>query len=59
MDRINAALNTALQQPEMNKYLEQQGMIPAGGTPQQFQQRIRREYDRWTKLVAEAHLKPQ
>jgi tripartite-type tricarboxylate transporter receptor subunit TctC len=59
MDRINAALNKALQQPEMKKNLEQQGMIPAGGTPQQFQQRIRREYDRWTKLVAEAHLKPQ
>jgi tripartite-type tricarboxylate transporter receptor subunit TctC len=59
IDRINAALNKSLQQPEMKKNLEQQGMIPAGGSPQQFQQRIKREYDRWAKLVAEAGLKAQ
>jgi len=59
IDRINAALNKSLQQPEMKKNLEQQGMIPAGGSPQQFQQRIKREYDRWLKLVAEAGLKAQ
>jgi tripartite-type tricarboxylate transporter receptor subunit TctC len=59
IDRINAALNKSLQQPEMKKNLEQQGMIPAGGSPQQFQQRIKREYERWVKLVAEAGLKAQ
>jgi tripartite-type tricarboxylate transporter receptor subunit TctC len=59
LDRINGALNKALQQPEMKKNLEQQGMIPAGGSQQQFQERIRKEYDRWVKLVADAHLKPE
>ena len=58
LDRINGALNKAVQQPEMKKNLEQQGMIPAGGSAQQFQERIRKEYDRWVKLVADAHLKP-
>jgi tripartite-type tricarboxylate transporter receptor subunit TctC len=59
LDRINGALNKAVQQPEMKKNLEQQGMIPAGGSAQQFQERIRKEYDRWVKLVADAHLKPE
>ena len=59
LDRINGALNKAIQQPEMKKNLEQQGMIPAGGSAQQFQERIRKEYDRWVKLVADAHLKPE
>jgi tripartite-type tricarboxylate transporter receptor subunit TctC len=34
-------------------------MIPSGGTPQQFGERIRKDYDRWSRVVKEAGLKPE
>jgi tripartite-type tricarboxylate transporter receptor subunit TctC len=43
----------------MKKNLEQQGMVPTGGTPAQFNSRIRKEYDRWVKVVAAAGMKPE
>lgn len=57
IDRLNGAVNKALQQPEMKKNLESQGMIGTGGTPQKFSERITREYARWVKVVQDAHIK--
>jgi tripartite-type tricarboxylate transporter receptor subunit TctC len=57
IDRLNAAVNKALEQPDMKKNLETQGMIATGGTPQKFGERIRREYDRWVKIVKESGIK--
>jgi tripartite-type tricarboxylate transporter receptor subunit TctC len=59
IDRVNAAVNKALHLPERKKNLEDQGMIPTGGTPAAFNDRIRRDYDRWLKVVASAGLKPE
>jgi tripartite-type tricarboxylate transporter receptor subunit TctC len=59
IDRLNAAVNKALQLPEMKKNLEDQGMTTSGGTPAAFNDRIRRDYDRWLKVVAEARIKPE
>jgi hypothetical protein len=39
--------------------LEVQGMIPSGGTPQRFGERIRKDYDRWVKVVREQNIKPE
>jgi tripartite-type tricarboxylate transporter receptor subunit TctC len=55
---LNGTLNKILQQPDVKTRLEAEGMIPAGGTPKQFQDRIRREYDRWLKLIKSQGLKP-
>jgi tripartite-type tricarboxylate transporter receptor subunit TctC len=57
IDRLNAALNKALEQPDMKKNLEIQGMQAKGGTPQQFGERIRKDYGRWTKVIDEANIK--
>ena len=57
IDRLNAALNKAIQQPDMKTNLEAQGMVPTGGTPAKFDERIRRDYDRWLKVVKEAGIK--
>jgi len=43
----------------MKSSLEKQGMTPSGGTPQRFGQRIRKDYDRWVKVVDERNIKPQ
>jgi tripartite-type tricarboxylate transporter receptor subunit TctC len=56
---LNSAINKALQEPDMKKNLEAQGMVPTGGTPQQFNDRIQREYARWVKVVKERGIKVQ
>ena len=56
---INSAINKALQDPGIKKTLEADGMMPSGGTPEQFAQRIRNDYDRWTRVVQETGLKAE
>ena len=58
IDRLNAGINKALQDPAIKKNLEGAGMLPSGGTPQQFGERIRKDYDRWVKVARTVGLKP-
>ena len=55
---LNAAINKALQDDAIKRTLERDGMTPSGGTPQDFDQRIRKDYERWTRVVKEVGLKP-
>jgi tripartite-type tricarboxylate transporter receptor subunit TctC len=55
---LNGAINKALQDPAVKKILETDGMIASGGAPQAFDDRIRKDYAKWTKVVKEAGLKP-
>ena len=57
IERVNGVINKALSSEEIKKNLEQQGMVPTGGTPQKFGERIRKEYDRWVRVVQEANIK--
>lgn len=59
VEALNAAINKILQEPEMKKNLDAQGMAPTGGTPAKFNERIRGEYERWTKIVKERGIKVQ
>jgi tripartite-type tricarboxylate transporter receptor subunit TctC len=59
IERLNAAINKALGDPAVKKNLEGDGMLPSGGTPQQFGERIRKDYDRWLRVVKESGLKPE
>jgi tripartite-type tricarboxylate transporter receptor subunit TctC len=59
IERLNAAINKALGDPAVKKILEGDGMLPSGGTPQQFGERIRKDYDRWLRVVKETGLKPE
>ena len=59
IDRLNQALNKAIEQPDLKKNLNEQGMIPTGGPPQRFGDRIRKDYDRWTRVVKEAGIKAE
>jgi tripartite-type tricarboxylate transporter receptor subunit TctC len=56
IDQLNSAINKILQEPEMKKNLDAQGMVPTGGTPQKMDSRVRSEYERWTKLVKTANI---
>lgn len=57
IDRLNATVNKFLQEPDMKKNLESQGMVPSGGTPEKYGERIRQDYERWLKVVKEANIK--
>ncbi len=57
VERLNATVNKFLQEADMKKNLDQQGMIATGGTPQAYGDRIRREYARWVRIVDEAGIK--
>lgn len=59
VDALNTAINKILQDPDMKKNLDAQGMAPTGGTPAKFNERIQREYQRWTKVVKERGIKVQ
>jgi len=59
IDRLNSAVNKFLQEPDMKKNLEAQGMVPSGGTPEKFDKRIRGDYERWVRVVREAGIKVQ
>ncbi len=59
VDALNGAINKILLEPEMKKNLEAQGMTPTGGTLQKFNDRIRSEFERWTKVVKERGIKVQ
>src|SRR5687768_14867703 len=49
IDTLNAAINKALQDASVKKNLEGDGMIASGGPPSNFDQRIRKDYERWTR----------
>jgi len=57
IDRLNAGINKALQSEDIKKNLAADGMTPSGGTPAVFGQRIRKDYDRWVKVVKDANIK--
>ena len=57
INQLNAAINKAVQSPDVRKTLEADGMIGSNITPEQFGQRIRKDYDRWLKVVKEANIK--
>lgn len=58
IDTLNAAINKALQDPMIKRNLEGDGMMPSGGKPQQFDERIRKDYERWMRVVKAVGLKP-
>ena len=59
VERLNATVNKFLQDADMKKNLDQQGMIPTGGTAQKYGERIRADYARWVKVVDSAGIKPE
>jgi len=51
VERLNGEINKLIQVPETVAKLEQQGVTPAGGTPEQFGEFIAAEIRRWTEAA--------
>jgi tripartite-type tricarboxylate transporter receptor subunit TctC len=56
VQRINAAVNQALQDPDVKERLARLGIEPAGGTPQQFAAMLEKDRTRWKKIITERKL---
>lgn len=55
--RVNAAVNKALKNKELQDKMVEQGFSLAGGTPDEFAGWIRTEIPKWNKVVKDAGLK--
>ncbi|WP_233234943.1 tripartite tricarboxylate transporter substrate binding protein [Bordetella sp. LUAb4] len=52
IDRINAAMNQALTEPEVRKVLQGAGLAPGGGTSAAFQEEWQAQSRLWAEVVA-------
>ncbi len=59
VSKINAAVVKALKLKESEEQLQNDGVSPAGGTPQQFGATIKAETELWRKVVADAGIKAE
>ncbi len=57
VDKINAGVRKALEDPAVKKRIEETGSFIIGNTPQQFAAQIKAEYEVYKKVVESAHLK--
>ena len=54
--KLNRAVNTALDDPQVRQKLVQSGAIPVGGTPQELGTFLKTEYEKWGRVVAAHHI---
>ncbi len=59
VERLNAAINAATQRPEMKERLLGQGAEPLSGTPEDLAAYLRRELDKYGKIIREAGVKAE
>jgi tripartite-type tricarboxylate transporter receptor subunit TctC len=57
--KLNADLHKALNSPDVQRRLTEQGVDPAPSTPEQFAAFIRAETEKWAKVVKEAGVPQQ
>jgi tripartite-type tricarboxylate transporter receptor subunit TctC len=55
--KANAELNALLKQPELRELLGKQGMMAVGGSPEHFDELVRKELARWSRVVTAAGIK--
>ena len=56
VEKVNTALRTLVQNPEVRNYWMTQGQDPVAGSPAQFGQLIQREFEKWKTVVKNANI---
>jgi tripartite-type tricarboxylate transporter receptor subunit TctC len=59
VDRINGDVTKSLKLKETAEQLQNDGVAPAGGTPEQFAAQIKKEIGVWRKVAADAGVKAE
>lgn len=59
VDKLNKQINLILNQEDIKKTFNEQGVIPDGGSPQQFEAFIRKQMDIWKRVVSQSGITPE
>ena len=59
IEKLNIASRKALATPAMTESFAQYATVPTGGSPEQLSAYIKRDLERWTKVIKEANIKPE
>jgi tripartite-type tricarboxylate transporter receptor subunit TctC len=59
VDKLNAEINKVTQKPEVKAAWDKQGAVAMPMTPAQFDAYLRKDIEKWGKVVRDAKLKPQ
>ena len=59
INALNAAAEKSLAMPDVHERLMALASPPVGGTPEQFGQYIKREIDKWARVIRAANIKPE
>jgi tripartite-type tricarboxylate transporter receptor subunit TctC len=59
IDKLNRALNSTLQDPDIRDKLLAQGSEAVGGTPEALGQAVNLELVKWAKLAKDANIKAE
>ena len=59
VNRLNTEINAVLTQPELLQRWEAQGVLALGGTPQDAARRNAQETEKWSAVIAAAHLQAE
>ena len=59
VDKVSADINGFLNEPEMQKWLRDQGLEPTGMTPEQFSAFIKADLAKWRQLIPEMGIKAE
>ncbi len=59
IDKLNAAANEALKDPQLRELMLSQGNEIGGGTPAEFTSLIKAESTKWSAVVKTANIKPE
>ena len=59
INALNAAGQKSVAMPDVRERLLALASPPVGGTPEQFGQYIKREIDKWARVIRAANIKPE
>lgn len=59
IEKLNKQINVILKQEDIRKTFNEQGVVPDGGSPSQFEAFIRKQMDIWRKVVAQSGITPE
>jgi tripartite-type tricarboxylate transporter receptor subunit TctC len=59
VDRLNAAINKAISRPDVKAAWDKQGAVAMAMSPAEFDAFLRRDIDKWAKVVKDAGIKAQ
>ena len=59
VERLNSEFRRALELPEVKKWAEESGVVPAPSTPEEFRARVESDIRQWTEIVVRNNISIQ